>query len=52
MFLWDVASAATVKRFSGHSARVNTVAFNSESTVLASGPSGLLTVQFRRKARH
>lgn len=37
VFLWDVASAVTVKRFSGHNARVNTVAFNSDSSVLASG---------------
>lgn len=39
VFLWDVGTAATVKRFSGHNARVNAVAFNEESSILASGAS-------------
>lgn len=33
---WDVPSSAIIKRFTGHNARINSVAFNSESTVLAS----------------
>lgn len=33
---WDVPSSTIIKRFSGHTGRINSVAFNSESTILAS----------------
>jgi len=36
-FLWDVATGKTIKRFLGHTHRVNTVDFNSDATVIASG---------------
>jgi mitogen-activated protein kinase organizer 1 len=39
VFYWDVSTAQPIKRFTGHSARVNALAFNSESTVMASGES-------------
>lgn len=35
--MWDVATAQTVKRFEGHSARVNAVAFNADASVVVSG---------------
>jgi hypothetical protein len=50
VFYWDVATAQPVKRFSGHSARVNAVAFNSESTILASGKSFTDTLVYKVKA--
>jgi mitogen-activated protein kinase organizer 1 len=34
---WDVPSSSIIKRFSGHASRINSVAFNAEATVLASG---------------
>ncbi|KAF1813899.1 WD40 repeat-like protein [Eremomyces bilateralis CBS 781.70] len=38
VFLWDVASATTLRRFGGHVGRVNAVAFaGDDDTVLASG---------------
>lgn len=37
VFLWDVTAGATIRRFAGHFQRVNCVAFNQESTVVASG---------------
>jgi WD40 repeat protein len=37
VFLWDVTSGAVIKRFSGHSSRVNAVEFNDDASVLASG---------------
>lgn len=36
-FLWDVATGKTIRRFLGHTHRVNAVDFNSDSSVLASG---------------
>jgi WD40 repeat protein len=39
VFLWDVGTAQIIRRFSGHTARVNAVAFNFEASVLASGNS-------------
>ena len=33
---WDVPSSTIIKRFSGHTGRINSVAFNGESSVLAS----------------
>lgn len=33
---WDVPSSQIIKRFTGHNSRINSVAFNSESTLLAS----------------
>lgn len=38
VFLWDVATAQTLRRFTGHAARVNAVAFGGEGdSVLVSG---------------
>lgn len=39
VFLWDVKTAETVKKFQGHSGKVNAVAFNADASVLASGES-------------
>lgn len=39
VFLWDVQAGAVVRRFSGHNSKVNTVAFNHDGSVLASGES-------------
>lgn len=39
MFLWDVKTAETVKKFQGHSGKVNAVAFSADASVLASGES-------------
>jgi len=36
-FLWDVAEAKTIHTFRGHDLRVNTLGFNAECNVLASG---------------
>jgi mitogen-activated protein kinase organizer 1 len=36
VLFWDVPSSAIIKRFTGHNSRINSVAFNSESTLLAS----------------
>ncbi|KAK7206346.1 nuclear mRNA splicing protein [Myxozyma melibiosi] len=36
VFLWDVTSGSITRRFSGHSARVNSVAFNADASVVAS----------------
>jgi mitogen-activated protein kinase organizer 1 len=35
--LWDVATGKTIRRFIGHSHRVNAVDFNSDASVVASG---------------
>lgn len=37
VFVWDVARAATLRRFGGHSARCNAVAFAAEGDVVVSG---------------
>ncbi|KAL1632603.1 hypothetical protein SLS56_003502 [Neofusicoccum ribis] len=37
VFLWDVASATTLRRFAGHSGRCNAVAFAAGGSVLVSG---------------
>jgi mitogen-activated protein kinase organizer 1 len=37
VFLWDVSTATTVRRFEGHWGRVNAVAFGADSGVLVSG---------------
>lgn len=37
MFVWDVASGDQFRRFGGHSAKVNAVAFNADASILASG---------------
>lgn len=39
VFVWDVASGDQFRRFQGHSAKVNAVAFNAEASILASGAS-------------
>ncbi|KAI9766283.1 MAG: hypothetical protein M1840_006697 [Geoglossum simile] len=36
-FLWDVATARTLRRFTGHFSRINTCAFNWDASVLATG---------------
>ncbi|KAI5786467.1 WD40-repeat-containing domain protein [Peziza echinospora] len=36
-FLWDVATAKTIRRFEGHGSRINCVGFNSDATVMATG---------------
>lgn len=36
-FLWDVATGKTIRRLHGHTHRVNTAAFNSDASILASG---------------
>jgi len=33
---WDVPSSQIIKRFTGHNSRINSVAFNAESTLVAS----------------
>lgn len=35
--VWDVVSGKPIKRYTGHSSRVNSVVFNQDSSVLASG---------------
>lgn len=37
VFVWDVETGKSIKRFAGHDARVNTVAFNKEDSVVVSG---------------
>jgi len=37
VFLWDVATGQTIRRFSGHLGKVHVVDFNEDATVLASG---------------
>ena len=37
VFLWDVATAKTLRRFLGHTHRVNACDFNADASVLASG---------------
>lgn len=39
MFVWDVATGDSFRRFQGHAGKVNAVAFNSEASILASGKS-------------
>lgn len=41
MFVWDVASGDTIKKFQGHSGKVNAVTFNADASILASGASVL-----------
>ncbi|KAK6514055.1 hypothetical protein TWF506_008482 [Arthrobotrys conoides] len=36
-FLWDVASAKTLRRFAGHYARINTCGFNHDASILVTG---------------
>lgn len=41
MFLWDVATAQTLKRYSGHAGRINACAWGGEGdTVIISGEFG------------
>lgn len=35
--LWDVATAKTIRRFEGHGARINTVGFNADASVMVTG---------------
>ena len=37
VFLWDVATGRTLRRWSGHGGRVNAVAFGGEGGVVVSG---------------
>jgi mitogen-activated protein kinase organizer 1 len=36
-FLWDVTTGKTLRRFLGHTHRVNAVSFNADASILASG---------------
>ena len=37
MFLWDVSTGATIRRIAGHMGKINTVEFNDDASVIASG---------------
>lgn len=37
VYYWDVAQGVTIRRFSGHTQRVNAVAFNADASVVVSG---------------
>ena len=37
VFYWDIATGSIIKNFSGHNARINTVAMNKEENVIISG---------------
>jgi mitogen-activated protein kinase organizer 1 len=37
VFVWDVATATVTRRLQGHFGKINTVAFNKDAQVLASG---------------
>lgn len=37
VFLWDVTAGVTTRRIPGHIGKINTVEFNEDATVLASG---------------
>lgn len=37
VFVWDVATGATVRRLPGHMGKVNAVEFNDDASVVASG---------------
>lgn len=41
MFVWDVATGDSFRRFQGHMGKVNAVAFNSDASILASGEQRL-----------
>ena len=52
MFLWDVATARTLKRWSGHGGRVNAVEFaGSEGSVVISGMAVISPRSSRTKPR-
>lgn len=42
VFLWDVSSGDIIRRFSGHVGKINTVAWNADASVLASGELAVL----------
>ena len=37
VFLWDVMTGSTIRRISGHMGKINTVEFNEDASVIASG---------------
>lgn len=37
VFLWDVATATTTRRLSGHMGKIHVVEFNEDASVVASG---------------
>lgn len=43
MFVWDVATGESSRRFQGHNGKVNAVAFNDDASILASGSFKLST---------
>ena len=45
MFVWDVKTGNSVKKFMGHTGKVNAVAMNLDDTVLASGQSLVLVAR-------
>jgi len=45
VFLWDVAAGTSIRRISGHMAKINVVEFNEDGSVVASGRSLLLMIK-------
>ena len=37
VFVWDVTTGKTIRKFEGHTSRINTCAWNSDCSILASG---------------
>jgi len=37
VFVWDVVTGKTIRKFEGHTSRINTCAWNSDCSILASG---------------
>lgn len=35
--MWDVSTGATIRRIAGHMGKINTVEFNDDASVVASG---------------
>jgi WD40 repeat protein len=51
VFLWDVVTGRTLRRWEGHSGRVNAVGFGAEGAVVVSGECGSLDEFFMRGER-
>jgi len=50
-FLWDVATARVVRKFTGHAQMINAVAFNEEGSVVLSASYDRTGRLRRRKGR-
>ena len=37
VFLWDVTTGKTIRKFEGHTSRINTCAWNNDCSILATG---------------